>query len=386
MRGQFKVTPCVHRNNKYLVTGYANGKRIRKFFRTKVEAETSAALHNQELQNHGHELSVMPNALRAEAMVWTERLRPYGKTIAWVCQKWLDDNDGRTQSVLVKEGIAQFFAEIDRKLAANEMGDRHHKTLRSVIKKLLPDFAELFICDLSPKILNKWLITQPDIAATTRNNIRRNLSVFFSFAVDNIWIENNPIKKVKAANTKRLKTKEPCVYTPEQAAAILVEADHTDHDLVPFFAIGMFAGLRTSEIERLDWRQVDLNRKKIKVEAENSKTAQKRFVPMSDNLLEWLAPYAQAQGPVAPHMDEPRRKAVRDRAGIPAKGMANAMRHSYCSYHFNLHDNGPQTSKNAGHMSVDMLYSNYHHLVEKAACEQYFEIRPQDAQNILKVA
>jgi integrase len=382
MRGQFKVTPCLHRRNKHLVTGYTNGQRIRAFFRTKLEAETFAEQKNIELQNFGHELSAMAPELRTEAMVWHQRLRPFGMTIGRVCQKWLDDNDGRTQSVLVKDGIEKFFAERDRQLSANEIGDRHHETLRSAIKKLLPDFAELFICDLSPKILNKWLITQP-VAATTRNNIRRNLSVFFTFAEENMWIENNPIRKVKRANTKRLETAEPCIYTPEQAAAILLEAEY---DLVPFFAIGMFAGLRTSGIERLDWRYVDLKGAKIKVAAENSKTGQKRFVPMSDNLLEWLAPYAQAQGPVAPHMDEPRRKAVRDRAGIPAKGMSNAMRHSYCSYHFNLHDNGPQTSKNAGHMSVDMLYSNYHHLVEKTACERYFAIRPQDTQNILKVA
>jgi integrase len=382
MRGQFKVTPCVHRNNKHLVTGYTNGQRIRAFFRTKLEAETFAEQKNIELQNFGHELSFMPAALRSEAIACSERLAPFGVTITKVTEIWLAHNDWRTKSVLLKDGVATYFADLDRQLGANEIGNRHHETLRSAIKKLLPDFASSHICDLTPEILNRWLITQP-VVATTRNNIRRNLSVFFTYAVDNMWTKENPIRKVKRANTKRLETKEPCVYTPEQAASILL---HSDHDLVPFFAIGMFAGLRTSEIERLDWHQVDLNGKKIKVEAGNSKTGQKRFVPMSDNLLEWLNPYAQTQGPVAPHSDEERRKAVRDRAGIPAKGMANAMRHSYCSYHFNLFDNAPQTSKNAGHMSPAMLYSNYHHLVEKTACERYFAIRPQDTQNILKVA
>jgi integrase len=383
MRGQFKITPCVHRRNKYLVTGYTNGQRIRTFFRTKLEAETFAEQKNIELQNFGHELSFMPTALRTEAITCAERLAPFGMTLTRVTQIWLDHNDWRSKSVLVKDGIQKFFAELDRKFDANEISDRHHETLRSAIRKLLPDFAQTHICDLSPELINRWLMSQP-VNATTRNNIRRNLSVFFTFAVDNVWIENNPIRKVKPANTKRLRAaSKVCIYTPEQAAAILL---HADHDLLPFFAIGMFAGLRTSEIERLDWRHILWDERLIDVEGGNSKTGKPRFVPMTENLLEWLAPYRNSHGQLAPHRDEPRRKEVRDRAGIPAKGMGNAMRHSYCSYFFNLHDDAPETSKNAGHMTPTQLFSNYHHRVKKTACERYFAIRPQDTQNILKVA
>jgi integrase len=376
MRGQFKVTSIARRNKKYLVTGHVNGKRIRNFFRTKAEAETFAAQRNIELQNFGRQLSAMPAALRAEAIDCAERLAPFGITLRQVTQTWLDQHDWYSKSVLVKDGIEKFFIDIDRKLAANEIGKRHHEDLKSSIKKLLPDFASTRICDLSPEILNKWLITQP-VNARTRNNIRASLSIFFSFAVDNIWIENNPIRKVKPANTRRLKAaNKVCIYTPEQAETILLKADH---DLVPFFAIGMFAGLRTSEIERLNWRHILWDEHLIDVEGE-------RFVPMSDNLVAWLAPYRESHGELTPHRDEARRKEVRDRAGIPAKGMENAMRHSYCSYHFNLYNNAPETSKNAGHMTPTQLFSNYHHRVKKSACERYFAIRPQDTQNILKVA
>jgi integrase len=383
MRGQFKVTPCVHRNNKYLVTGYTNGQRIRARFRTKLEAETFAEQKNIELQNFGHELSFMPTGLRTEAITCAERLARIGWTLTRATDYCMGLNDWRSKSVLVKDGIEAFFAELDRKLGASEISDRHHETLRSAIRKLLPDFGSSHICDLSPELINKWLMSQP-VNATTRNNIRRNLSVFFTFAVDNVWIENNPIRKVKPANTKRLRAAtKVCIYTPEQAAAILL---HADHDLLPFFAIGMFAGLRTSEIERLDWRHVLWDERLIDVEGGNSKTGKPRFVPMTDNLLEWLTPYRNSHGQLAPHRDEHRRKGVRDRAGIPAKVMGNAMRHSYCSYHFNLHDDAPETSKNAGHMTPTQLFSNYHHRVKKTACERYFAIRPQDTQNILKVA
>jgi integrase len=383
MRGQFKVTSIAHRKKKYLVTGHIgpveNRQRIRAFFRTKLEAETFTAQKNIELQNHGHELSVMPNALRTEAIACAERLAPFGMTLTKVTDLWLGQNDWRTKSVLVWDALVEYFAELDRQVAAGEIRKRHHDDLKRITKKLLADFAKFHVCDLRADVLNKWLITQP-VSATTRNNIRLRLSKFFKYARKKLWIEENPIDEVDKAKIQR--TKEPCIYTPEQARSILL---HADHDLVPFFAIGLFAGLRTSEIERLDWNNVDFRKRHIKIAAANTKTAQKRFVPMSDNLVAWLAPYAQAQGQVAPHCDEPRRKGVRDRAGIPAKGMANAARHSYCSYNFAVNKELGECAKAAGN-SPTVFLANYNHLVEESEGERYFAIRPRDAQNILKVA
>jgi integrase len=386
MRGQFKVTSIARRNKKYLVTGHIgpveNRQRIRAFFRTKLEAETFAEQKNIELQNHGHELSVMPNALRAEAITCAERLAPFGMTLTKVTDLWLGQNDWRTKSVLVWDALVEYFAELDRQLAAGEIRKRHHEDLKRITKKLLADFAKFHVCDLRADVLNKWLISQP-VSATTRNNIRLRLSKFFKYARKKLWIEESPIGEVDKAKIQR--TKEPCIYTPEQASSILLHADHDYHDLVPFFAIGLFAGLRTSEIERLDWNNVDFRKRHIKIAAANTKTAQKRFVPMSDNLVAWLVPHAQPRGQVAPHCDEHRRKQVRERAGIPAKGMANAARHSYCSYNFAVNKELGECAKAAGN-SPTVFLANYNHLVEESEGERYFAIRPQDTQNILKVA
>jgi integrase len=381
MRGQFQITSCIHGRSKYLVTGYTNGKRIRKFFRTKVQAEEFAGSKNIELQNFGHKLSACPDALRTEAITCAERLAPFGMTLTKVTDIWLGQNDWRTKSVLLKNGIVAYKAELDRKLDAKEISKGHHKNLRSIIKKLLPDFGETFICDLSPALLEKWMITQP-VNATTRNNIRLNLGVFFNtFAVPKSWIAENPISKTTIANTKRLR-KRPCIYTPEQAASILF---HADDDLVPFFAIAMFAGLRTSEIEGLNWEDIDFEDRLIDVKFEISKTIQERFVPMSDNLIAWLSPYRGMQGPVVRQRLEWRRKAVRDRAGISAKDMRNAARHSYCSYRYALENDIGKCAKEAGN-SPAVFLANYNRRVKEAPAKQYFAIFPQDAQNIIKVA
>jgi integrase len=44
------------------------------------------------------------------------------------------------------------------------------------------------------------------------------------------------------------------IFTPENIACLLKKADAT---LQPFLALGAFAGLRTAELQRLDWNEID---------------------------------------------------------------------------------------------------------------------------------
>jgi len=44
--------------------------------------------------------------------------------------------------------------------------------------------------------------------------------------------------------------------------------------LQPFLALGAFAGLRMSELQRLDWKEIDLERGFITVDTSKAKTRQ----------------------------------------------------------------------------------------------------------------
>jgi integrase len=55
----------------------------------------------------------------------------------------------------------------------------------------------------------------------------------------------------------------------------------------PFLAIAAFAGLRTAEIQRLNW--ADVGAQYIKVRGSNSKTGAHRLVEIQPNLQAWLA-------------------------------------------------------------------------------------------------
>src|SRR5262249_33637274 len=126
------------------------------------------------------------------------------------------------------------------------------------------------------------------------NHHRAAAILALNFAVSKGYATVNP-----AVNTTKVRVirDDPGILTVEQANALLVNAPS---EILPYIAIGLFAGLRRDEIERLDWREVDLDEGHVEVKAKKSKTAQKRFVTMQPNLREWLLPYRKLKGSVAP--------------------------------------------------------------------------------------
>jgi integrase len=379
------------RPSKFVVDGTINGHRFREFFRTKEQAQFYAEAKNIELKNFGQNLAEMPITLRAEALACVEWLRPFNLTLTQAVKAHLATIDQKTKSVTVEFAWAEFRKELERRVAANEISESHLVTVSKAGRKLVEDFGKQYICEPSPQVLKSWLTRlrskdgQP-LTATTKNNVKNNLSVIFGYAKEHDWLKANPIAEVKSFNDHRIKTKPPGILTPEEARLLLEKAEP---EIVPFFAIGLFVGLRVAELERLDWSEIDFSDKTINVSAKKAKTAQPRWPEMSENLIEWLLPYRKTDGPIAPKPGRQGRiERARRAAGIAEWGndKANALRHSFCSYHLALHKDAGLTAHEAGHMDSKTVYKHYNNRVKPPAAERYFAIRPQDALNILKVA
>ena len=119
--------------------------------------------------------------------------------------------------------------------------------------------------EITAKDVNAYLASFSSYSARTRNHERTQLAVAFNFAIQNEYCEKNP-----AEMSVRSKEIAPPVgiLQPEQLARLLSNAPASQ---LPAMAIGAFAGLRTSEIGKLDWQQIDLDGGYIEVTAKNSK-------------------------------------------------------------------------------------------------------------------
>jgi integrase len=386
MKGKFTIKPCDQGRTKFMVVGYINGKRKREFFITKAEAQVHCEKRNIELENYGHTLTDMSRDLRSEAIACNTRMALLGVSLTTAVDYYCAEFDLRSKSVTLESAWEQCKTHLEKRLKGNTCGILHYKTMLRAGNMLARAFPDTHLCDVTPLFLEKWLGRMP-VAATTKNNLRTNLSGFFTFARKQGWIKENPCAEVENLNDRRLKAaKEPGIVTPEQAAALL---ENAEPEILPFYAIGLFAGLRVAELDRLKWSDVDFDEKLINVKKWNAKTGQARWVPMHENLLAWLAPYRQAHGEwvVPKSCKREMVERTRAKAGITEWGddKANALRHSYCSYQLAASKNEVETAFSAGH-SVRVLLKDYNKRVKQEVAFRYFSIVPApEAQNIFAI-
>ena len=68
------------------------------------------------------------------------------------------------------------------------------------------------------------------------------------------------------------------------------EASKTENKSVTAaFALGLFAGIRPKEVERMVWEHIIMDTKEIVLPRSITKTNQTRRFTMSENLYEWLS-------------------------------------------------------------------------------------------------
>lgn len=351
--------------SKYVVEGLRiGGKRTRKFFRKKRAAEAWLRKTVARVRKEGEGAIHMPEQLRVDAVACAERLKPYGKTIADATEHFLAYLATISRSCSVSELIIEFNATKKQDGAS----DRYLQDLRNRLDTFAADFGSLKAGEILPNQIDDWL-RGLEVAAQTRNNFRKVLHALFQFALVRGYATENAVAKTAKAKVVR---GAPEIFTPAQIQTVLEKAPS---DFIPYLAIGAFAGLRSAEIERLDWSEIDLAGKLIHVAAEKSKTAQRRLVTVSDNLAAWLAPHASKAGPVV-SANEVRSQREKTCKAAEIEWPSNALRHSFASYHLAHFKNAASTATELGHASPVMLYQHYRELVRPDVAARWWQVMP----------
>jgi integrase len=243
------------------------------------------------------------------------------------------------------------------------------------------------ISQMDAEVLRSFLdgLTKADgakISPRSYNNFRLALNTLFQFAkkrkyLPTDWNEFEAVEIMKDSGGAIE------IFTPDEIAKLLAAADR---DLIPFLALGAFAGLRSAEIERLDWRDVKFETGFVIVEAGKAKTATRRQVEMRPNLRAWLEPLAKIEGRVIPYADDELYKelrAVSDKAKVPWKN--NALRHGFISYRVAETGDVNRTALEAGNTAT-MIFSHYRELVTPQQAKTWFGIWPKKISKRQRVA
>jgi integrase len=347
-----------------VTTPKLGGGRNRRFFKEKVEAETFMQFAKVQQENYGTAALSIPDALRVEAIECCELLQPFGVTLRDAAKFYAAHLKAITGSRKVKEVVADLLAA----RAADGMSPRYLGDLRVRLGRFALSFGEEMIAGISASRIDEWL-RGLGVGAVTRNTFRRRLAVLFSFAKRRGYVAENPVADVERAKERETEIE---ILSVSQVARLLESASS---DMLPFWAIGAFAGLRRAEIERLTWSEIDFDASLIEVKASKSKTASRRLVTIQPNLREWLAPYRTRIGLVCPVNLQRKINDDRERAGLRVGWPQNALRHNFGSYHLAHFGDAAKLALEMGN-SPATIFRHYRQLVKPKDAERYWKIAP----------
>lgn len=242
--------------------------------------------------------------------------------------------------------------------------DRYLRTMKNSLTKFARGRSGLLLDDVTVEAVERWL-DDSDWNGTTRRGYLRDVRTLYNFAVRRGMTVNNAPSAVELPDRSASAIG---IHTPAEARAVLECARKMDLNLCRAMAVRYFAGLRSSECDRLTEDCIRADTGYIEVTAGNAKTRRRRLIEISETLRAWLA-----LGGILPLGNSGQRMSALVKAsGVPWPN--NATRHSFVSYSVALHG-AKDTALRAGH-SEDMLFQHYRALVTKADAEAFWAIRP----------
>lgn len=200
----------------------------------------------------------------------------------------------------------------------------------------------------------------------SRQTYLRWVSVLFGFAVKRGYVPFNPCARIESI---LVTPKAPTILTPVQVQKLV---DTCERKFLPCLVFSLYAGIRPYEVQRLDWKQIDLATATVKVDL--GKTRRRRIVKLEPIAVKLLTPLKKDAGPVCPTWRTvvSWKQRVRKILGFK-KFPQDLFRHCSASYLMALHKDAGRVATILGH-SVDVLVTHYHEPVTDADCKAFWKI------------
>jgi integrase len=369
-RDAFSIAPYLDKNRpwlKFIVRSKVGGKWVRRFFKSEREAKTYVDLRRIELRNEGEQGLLLPAEIRVAAIRAHERLEPFGKTIDDATAFYLEHLQTERGSIPVRQAVEELIA--NRK--ASGLSKLYISDLRFRLGRFAKAFGDRTVASITTREIVSWLESL-NVGPVTRNTFRRDVRTLYSFAREHGYCSDNPA--ASKATLAKERPKDVVVLSVEQAKKLLTASSR---EMLPYWAIGLFAGLRPSEIRKLEWSDCDFDHKLITVRS--AKTGRKRYVTMQPNLIGWLKPLRLDEGKVVDPVNF-RRQYAQDRA---AAGLTdwpvNALRHSFGSYHVAQWSDINALAVQMGN-SPAVIEEHYRQAVRPREAHRYWALTPKTAQ------
>ena len=354
---------------EWLLDYYEGGKRIRKWYPSKGQAEAAMDEIKGQHKVAGQSWIQLSPEQRNELLgiyAEAEREKISLRTV-WEAYKTGKLDAAPMQRRTLKEAITE---TMEAKRTEN-LRERYLGDLEAYLTRFANGRMEMFIDKIGVADIEKWFSERGEALTTRKSNLGR-LGSMFDVCFRRGYIRDNPIVRI---SSPKIDHGTPERFTADEAKTLLLEAKQRPASL-GYFVLALFAGIRPEELTALKWSSVDIKSKLVRIEGVQSKVRHHRDVPLHDTCVAWLKTIERnADDMIAPPDVTLRRhrRALREKLG---KWPQDVLRHTAASFLVELHTKKELVAKWLGN-SERTLDKNYLSQVRPDECKKFWALTPK---------
>lgn len=391
--GRFKVKEATSGSKMvWIVSGYKlNGQRVRKRFDTEMEALGEKHLLDveaMEVESHKPKIT----RLTADQIAAAERafaIIGEDKSILDAATFYRDNYRPGKVSIKLRDALPQY--EEDKR--GEGLREKSLQGNLSAVRKLPLDMK---VDKITPERIEGALDRS---SPSSFNTHRARIRGFFTWAIGKEYCSANPVDRIASI---KIDDTDPEAYSVDQVKRLLRAArDTRDGALLPYMVLGLFAGIRPDEVQKLQWGDIYLDGKEsvVTISGRVAKKRSRRTVELSENAVEWLSTCKGT--PILPKafrdamqetrivagfsVDKHRAEWLRRKYGVKEDAeldpwIHDGLRHTAISMHYAVHGDKKMTAFWAGN-SPDIIDTHYRALVRKPEATAFWAITPDNVDD-----
>ncbi len=414
----------------WLVRGSLGGKQIRKEFADRTEALQFQEQRNSELfgapdVRQVNVLTRLPTSQVREAEVAIARLehdfpgaslhevvdyycsaapqlsaediQRFGTTLnrlkekypdaslADVCDFFLETFKPDTSGVTVGSAMDSYVADVERRFETGALSWWQRQSIKFATQKFERHFgSETRLAHFTASQLHDYLVETSRAKDGSRNysnktwtNRRGYLTRFFSFCVEEGWLERNPALQVRKYTKREHAQPAPKILRAEEARKLMEAAENfAGGRLVPYLVLTLFCGIRPTakkgEVGKLNPEQINLARGEIHLQRHQTKTHKPRVIKLQPNVVSWLQTYPPSEWPI---ICRNFRKVLATFRSQNPWGY-DVLRHTFASMLVGRTRSVADAALQAGN-TENVIWGNYLNLVSKNEAASFWRILPR---------
>ncbi len=372
------------RSSPFQVSWRIDAKQYSRFFKTEADQEEFASQMSPYFDNDKIEILKLDTSAIGDIISINRKRGEVSFMEMW---KFYEKHH-KAREVLTLWQAADVYI---RTLKQQDLDKGYINHARNIMEKLCESLGDTLIEEIRRETLEYWLSQLP-YSPVTKKNYRSTIRAAWTFFERSDWIEKNVAIALKCPKIVR---EEIGILSVAEVEQLFRANEKADREICGLLALGLFAGMRSSAIPRVEFDEINFQTRGILTPASKTKKSRRDYIEkLPDNLWAWLEQTPKKAFGWRDRKFKKRKESAFRRAGLlvsatDAKHLAkkgvrvqvkfpphNAMRHSFASYHVAWKRDFQNTALIMSHRHTNILFDHYRGIATQENAEKYFNIYP----------